>query len=165
MIILQTAGSGNSGSILGAGLLAPREQVTTFRNNSYIHRLNRTLQSELRAVSAYNHVFFVNREPDLFQEASQVHQNCGKQLIRIIIANRGIPEEKSALSIGLTKHWFRMCASADQPFLERTALMTLNQIEKNLQINYDRLLREAPVSDIQLLEQLKRSSVKQSDLL
>ena len=165
MIILQTAGSGESSGILGSGLLNPLDQTTTFRNNSYIHRLNRTLQAELRAVSAYDSASEMHGDSDTFSEAYTSHQYCGKQLIRIIIANRGIPEEKSSLSFGLTSRWVRLCSSIDFPLLAQTAKLTLTQIERNLQSNYDRLLLEAPVTDIALLEQLKRASQKQLDRL
>jgi hypothetical protein len=166
MIILQTAGSGESGGILGSNLLANNlDQTTTFRNNSYIHRLNRTLQAELRAVSAYDCASDLQEDSDTYAQAYTTHQNCGKQLVRIIIANRGIPEEKSSLSFGLTRRWVRLCASIDLPILAQTAKLTLTQIERNLQSNYDRLLMEAPVTDIALLEQLKRASQKQLERL
>ena len=160
MIIFQTAGG--TGSVgLEAGLLAGRmPDCTTFRSNSYIHRLNRTLQAEMRVLSAY---CGLGEHPTLGSDLATVtagHQHAGRELVRLIIANRGIPEDKSALSFGLTKTLVQLCAAMPRGIAGRATRTTLVRLEQNLVTNYEKLLKVAPARDAsslaELLSQTKR---------
>ena len=112
MIIFHAAGNEISGStfstaFIGAGRTAP----TTFRNNSYIHKLNRTLQAELRTVSAYSGVIKnQNNKPADYSRTCQAHQKSGRQLVKLIIQNRGLPDDNPSISIGLTESWVKLCS-------------------------------------------------------
>lgn len=160
MIIFQTAG-GNSGSMtLGGGILADRDRVsaTTFRNNTYIHRLNRTLQAEMRAISAYQSLDHGESGASVIggmgDKAFTAHQAAGKQLVCLIIANRGVPEDRSALSLGLTRTFIQICSRVPTRLFERATASTLMTLERQLVHAYERLIKEAPTRDTCVLVDL-----------
>lgn len=162
MIIFSTAGGGAGGFTVGRGLLGDAYQptVTTFRNNSYIHRLNRTLQAEMRAIAAYRAYLKApgaHGEGDAEQalEANGAeHQAAGRELVRLIIANRGIPEDRSALGLGLTPAFIRIFSR----ILARATLGTLEVLERRLVAQYRRLLKEAPQYDVAVLTELLKQT-------
>jgi hypothetical protein len=159
MIILQTAGGG------GAGLLGPGAGVlegglgrsTTFRDNDYIHRLNRALQAEMRAVSAWGRVASGKTRgaaeldgEHWRHEASAVaeeHQRAGRELVRLIVANRGIPEDKTALPIAVAPAVVGLLRAMPAAVAAPAERRTLALVEARLAQGYQRLLREAPTAD------------------
>jgi hypothetical protein len=155
MIIFQTAGSGDLGSLgLRRALAGAPVPATTFRNNAYIHRLNRTLQAEMRAVSAYRSSGDETGSAAFLDLAETGHQDSGKALVRLIIANRGIPEDRSALSLGLTRTFIQLCALMPPALTRRMTHGTLKQLEKSLIASYKKLLAAAPNRDVHVLEEL-----------
>lgn len=167
MIIFQTAGSGDAGSFrLNARLLGDRmPSATTFRSNDYIHRLNRTLQAEMRAISAYRGLN--GREPDALELEAKAacHQLAGKELVRLIIANRGIPEDRSTLSLGLTKTFIQICNRVPSRLAERVTFTTLYKLECRLVGSYKKLVTVAPARDIAVLTHLlDRAERRSADL-
>jgi hypothetical protein len=158
MIIFQTAG-GDAGALgLKGGLLDARPPATTFRNNAYIHRLNRTLQAEMRAVSAYRTL----KDRPAFDELAAGHQLAGKELVRLIIANRGIPEDRSALSLGLTRRFIHLCAALPSRLSGRVATSTLRQLERQLVVSYRKLMGLAPGCDLPILADLLKAAERQA---
>ncbi|TWW09796.1 hypothetical protein E3A20_10760 [Planctomyces bekefii] len=154
MIILQTAGSGNaSGMGVGRGLLADLGgQVTTFEENDYIHKLNRTLQAEMHAVAAYRSL---SSRPDTDSlSAQESHQRAGRELVRLIIENRGIPEDRAALSFGLAPRLIRLVVKVPSRFTDRMTLGTLSRVELQLIASYRKLMELAPSRDMQVLQEL-----------
>lgn len=162
MIIFQTAGGGNAGSF-GASAALLRERgapvATTFRSNEYIHRLNRALQAEMRAVSAYRGLGV------RFDEAHAAHQDSGKELVRLIIANRGIPEDRTALSFGLTRTLIHLCNAMPARLGERATLGTLQKIEGHLVQSYKKLQTMAPSRDRPILDELLARTERQANAL
>jgi hypothetical protein len=159
MIIFQTASSDLTGLSLDASLLkSDFVPATTFRNNAYIHRLNRTLQAEMRALSAYRSL--TDRDASVGVPAERLiahvegHQAAGKELVRLIIANRGVPEDRSALSFGLTRTLIHICSRVPVRLFERATLGTLATLEKQLVVSYRKLINEAPLRDVPVLEDL-----------
>src|SRR5262249_32611129 len=149
MIIFQTASGGDVGSLgLRRALSHAQVPATTFRHNAYIHRLNRTLQAEMRAVSAYRSASSKSASARLLDDAETGHQESGKTLVRLIIANRGIPEDRSALSLGLTRTFIQLCTLVPTELSRRVTLGTLKQLEKNLIASYRKLLEAAPGRDV-----------------
>jgi hypothetical protein len=149
---------------LDSGILAGRASgCTTFQNNDYIHKLNRTLQAEMRALSAYGSLA---EKPTLGSELSQVtagHQHAGKELVKLIIANRGIPEDRAAISLGLTRTLVQLCAAMPPGIAGRATRKTLVRLEQNLVGSYQKLLKLAPSRDTGALADLLAQAEKQSE--
>lgn len=168
MIIFQTAGGGDAGSFGFSGIFSDTGvPATTFRNNAYIHRLNRTLQAEMRAVSAYLAARgqLLQTEDDLVGSTVPIHQSSGKELINLIIYNRGIPEDRTAISIGLTKTFIKACSVIPEPVARKATLGTLSGIERQLISSYKKLRREAPRRDLQVIDQLIDAAEKSRSIL
>jgi hypothetical protein len=163
MIIFQTAGSGDTSSF-GLGRAPLGAPATTFRSNAYIHRLNRALQAEMRAVSAYRSLDARGApvSGDFLDEAETGHQENGKALVRLIIANRGIPEDRSVLSLGLTRTFIQLCALVPSELSRRATQGTLRQLEKGLAGGYRKLLQAAPPRDAHVLEELLGSAERRA---
>lgn len=165
MIIFQTAGSGEFGGMVlkGGLLLSSQPPSTTFRTNAYIHRLNRTLRAELRAVSAYA---ALARQKTMHSTKKSAlltdHQLASRELVRLVIANRGIPDDQPALQMGLTSTVIRFCRLAPPRLAQRAANGTMTQMERHLLINYRRLLRMAPPADIPVLAALIKRREQQA---
>lgn len=161
MIIFQTAGGSSGGITLGGAILGDRDRAsaTTFRNNDYIHRLNRTLQAEMRAISAYQSLPHGSGGAsvigDMGDKAFTAHQMAGKQLVCLIIASRGVPEDRSALSLGFTKTFIQICSAIPSRLFERATASTLLTLERQLVQSYLRLLKEAPARDAGILKDLR----------
>lgn len=149
---------------LDSGILAGRHaKCTTFQTNDYIHRLNRTLQAEMRALSAYGSLA---EKPVLGSELANVtagHQHAGKELIKLIIANRGVPEDKAAISLGLTKTFVQLCAVMPRGLAGRATRTTLVHVEQNLVYSYQKLLTLAPSRDSPTLVDLLAATQKQRE--
>lgn len=165
MIIFQTAGGGTGSMSLDSGILAGRAhaECTTFQTNDYIHKLNRTLQAEMRAVSAYGSL---SEKPALGSELADVtagHQHAGKELVKLIIANRGIPEDRGGVSFGLTKTFVQLCASMPKGIAGRATRTTLVRLEQNLIGSYRKLLKLAPPRDSATLAELLAQTEKQTE--
>lgn len=168
MIIFQTAGGGDASSFgFGAIFSESGAPATTFRNNSYIHRLNRTLQAEMRAVSAYNAARRQLEQDgcDLLDSTIPSHQSSGKELINLIISNRGIPEDRTALSIGLTRTLISAWRAIPDAVATKATLSTLYGIERHLVSSYKRLKKEAPRRDLPIIDHLLSEAVKSCTLV
>lgn len=164
MIIFQTAGGGTGSIRLDSGILAGRSpECTTFRSNDYIHKLNRALQAEMRALSAYGSLAERPALGDELERVSAGHQHAGKELVKLIIANRGIPEDKSTLSFGLTKTFVQLCAAMPRGIGGRATRTTLVSLERGLVGSYRRLLKMAPARDAQQLAELLSQTEKQAE--
>jgi hypothetical protein len=162
MIIFQTAGSGDaSGFRFDALLLGDRAQVTTFSDNDYVHRLNRTLQSEMRAVQAYQSAG--DHQPDT--GALEAHQRAGRELVQLVIANRGIPEDRTALSLGLTRRFIQIATRVPSRIGARVTLNTLHRLETHLLDSYETLIKMAPSRDLGVLSDLLRETERRAEAL
>lgn len=159
MVILQTANGSNANSANIDALLRRRgcckAPITTFQNNEYIHRLNRTLQAEMRALSGCRSL--LSRQPSAaaLHQAITDHDFAARELARLVIANRGVPEDKATLSFGLTQTLIRVCSAIPVRLFEKASYSTLIVLEKNLSRRYNRLLVVAPLRDQELLGNLK----------
>lgn len=172
MIILQAAGGDISLTFDGAQLLGDSPfltHATTYRDNSYIHRLNRTLQSEMRAISTYRSLQLSLGSPLALEMTADFdcylseHQDAGKELVRLIVLNRGIPEDRSILSLHLTGTFLQICSRVPSRLFVRVTLSTLAQVERHLLVQYDRLMQEAPGRDIEALSLLRSGLRKRID--
>ena len=159
MIILQTAGGDDASGVAGfAGSLFGTDagfQATTFRSNDYIHRLNRTLQTELRAVCAYQAVRPGVKAIDC-DHAVEEHQYSARQIVRLVVANRGIPEDHAPLTTSLTTTVFRLCGALPTSMGQVATISALVTLEKSLFDSYSKLLDQAPPADAELLDLLAK---------
>ncbi len=163
MIILHTATNPNINvNIKLTGRLLSGVPPTTFRNNSYIQRLNRTLQAELRTITAYSGVIRTTPAKTIYDKSCESHQRNGRQLVKLIVQNRGIPDDHSPLSSGLTEKWVKICSYLSPSLRQKTTNLTLEQLEQHLLVNYNSLIAEAPLRDAELLMELNR--IAQSNL-
>jgi hypothetical protein len=167
MIIFQTAGCGCANGLkINAGILdrgsAP---ATTFRSNDYIHRLNRTLQAEMRALSAYTSLLSNPQDHADLVLTAENHQLASRELIRLIIANRGIPEDRAGISLGLTRSLIRLCTLVPTRLTDKVSLSTLRRIEQGLVVRYEKLLKMAPTRDQEALLHLLAQTQQQNSAL
>lgn len=158
MVILQTVNGSNTGSTDIAAVLRRRSckaPYTTFHNSEYIHRLNRTLQAEMRALTGCRRL--LNRQPAVaaLHQAISDHDFAARELVRLVIANRGVPEDKSTLSFGLTKTLIGVCSAIPVRLFAKASFSTLVVLEKNLAHRYTRLLAAAPLRDQEMIANLK----------
>lgn len=144
MIIFQTASGSNGGGIIHAGLF-DKVTCTTFKSSEYIHNLNRTLQSEMRAIATYQNSS-ASGEPNCSDKAAE-HQHCARELVRIIIANRGIPEDATVLKNALLPPLVKAYKAFPDQLQKQMLLRTLLQIEKRLHSKYESLIDQAPSRD------------------
>ena len=167
MIIFQTAGCGCANGLkINAGILdRGSASATTFRSNDYIHRLNRTLQAEMRAVSAYASLLINPQDHANFGLTAENHQLASRELIRLIIANRGIPEDRAGISLGLTRSLIRLCTLVPTRLTDKVSLSTLRRIEQGLVVRYETLLKMAPTRDQEALLHLLAQTQQQNSAL
>ena len=162
MIILQTASGGDAGRMNLEALLHNRRHApaTTFRNDGYIHQLNRALQREMRTLAACHRQLTAYPGLETLQQAITDHHMARQELIRLVIVNHGVPEDKTALSLGLTGTFIRVCSAIPVRWFERVSFSTLVALEKNLAAAYRRLLKQAPLRDQETLETLRQLATK-----
>jgi len=133
---------------------ATKDEATTFRNNSYIHCLNRTLQSELRLKATYAGLT-PHDHPSNYTSLQDKHHANSQKLIRLIILNRGIPEESAPFSVGLSRKLGQFCKNIPQALGQSATKLTVQQLLTNLKHNYDRLILEAPYKDLETIKALR----------
>jgi len=163
MIIFQTAGCSYAGPVAyKSGLRAEAPgQATTFRSNDYIHRLNRTLQAEVRTLSAYLSLANHRSSTTIVEDGSAAHQLASRELVRMIISGRGVPEDRSTLSLGLTRRLVSLLKRMPAGIAERATTATLRQLERQLVAHYKQLIAIAPARDVDSLRELLDQTIKQ----
>jgi len=163
MIIFQTAGCSYTGAIgFKSGLRTDASgQATTFRSNDYIHRLNRTLQAEVRALSAYLSLANHRSSTATIEDGSAAHHLASRELVRMIISGRGVPEDRSTLSLGLTRRLVSLLNRMPSGIAERATTATLRQLERKLILHYKQLIAIAPARDVDSLRDLLDQTIKQ----
>ena len=174
MIIFQTVGGFSArGALVPGALLGTGEPpATTFRSNAYIHRLNRTLQAEHRANGAYASLKLprhrsgaVGREGPKLARMGSDHQQATRDLVRLIVANRGIPEDRSALAVPIARGIIGVCNLVPSRLAQQASLRTLRQIEQRLATSYRELIAMAPGADIPLLTALLKRRERLAQVL
>ncbi len=141
----------------------PRSRATSystlFENNSYLRLLNKLLQLELQLVELYKRAEACY-DSEQAMDIRESHRLQARNLVNLIVYNRGIPEEKGfsltpeigMLAHGLGRHLGRSMA-------QRTSRMTCLHLERMLQRRYNAAIAEAPYADRSILQDhLKRSA-------
>ncbi len=158
MVILQVASSSHTvGGYRRKTIFWPAP-ATTFRDSPYIHALNRALKDEIEACAIYAQL--MRLDPVAIHARVDVatgfenHQGAGKELIKLIIAHRGLPDDQGSFSLGLARRILRICDVAPVGVSRRLSATTIKQMELRLINRYEELLALAPQSDIAILEDL-----------
>ncbi|MBM4252625.1 MAG: hypothetical protein FJ146_11690 [Deltaproteobacteria bacterium] len=162
MIIFQTVGCGCAGGLkISAGVLDGGDSsATTFRTNEYIHRLNRALQAEMRAYATYTGSLAHPHDNHDWDQHADHHQQASRDLVRLIIGNRGIPEDRTALSLGLTEKLVKLCTMVPTKLTDKVSASTLRRMELGLVLRYRKLIKMAPARDRPDLQRLLKSTMQ-----
>ncbi|MBC7661522.1 MAG: hypothetical protein H7249_17635 [Chitinophagaceae bacterium] len=121
---------------------------TLFENNSYLRMLNKLLQLELGSIEMYrrcSECLCMEGGADTIIEA---HRQQAKNLVNLIVFNRGIPEEKGfsiSPEIGMIAHG--LGRHLGKSWAYRTSHATCLHLERMLQRRYNAALLDAPYGD------------------
>lgn len=125
---------------------------TLFENNSYLRMLNKLLQLELGAIEMYSRCRDC-LDSDQVEATIETHRQQAKNLVNLIVYNRGIPEERGfSLSpeIGFLAH--ELGRRFGRSWAQRTSHMTCLHLERMLERRYASALSEAPYPDRGILQ-------------
>lgn len=125
---------------------------TLFENNSYLRMLNKILQLELGSIEMYSRCINCLGVEDV-EATIEAHRQQAKNLVNLIVYNRGIPEEKGfSLSpeIGMLAHG--LGRHLGKAWAHRTSHVTCLHLERMLQRRYTAALSEAPYADRAILQ-------------
>lgn len=128
---------------------------TTFRRNAYIDRLNLTLQIETITARSYQ---ACRRRKEKAAQIEQ-HFSASKALVRLIIENRGVPEDRPFFRLELTPFFVR--ASDSLPCFINPKRWLFWRLEARLVRAYAALLRIAPAKDQEILRDLEAKAKEQ----
>jgi bacterioferritin (cytochrome b1) len=134
---------------------------TLFENNSYLRMLNKLLQLELGSIEMYRRCSgCLQIEDQSIIDVIEAHRQQAKNLVNLIVYNRGIPEEKGfSLSpeIGMIAHG--LGRHLGRSWAYRTSHGACLHIERMLERKYAAALAEAPYGDRGILnDHAKRTS-------
>ncbi len=152
--------SSDTGMVLSFQLPRSRSipYSTLFENNHYLRMLNKLLQLELGSIELYKRCSQCLRI-DNVDSLINAHRQQAKNLVNLIVYNRGIPEKNGfALSpeIGMLAHGLGKQFGRSWAF--RTSRMTCLHVERLLKRRYQAALAEAPYADRGILvDHAKRS--------
>lgn len=126
---------------------------TLFHDDQYIRKLNQLLNSEQLCVNIYAHMA-VHMEPIRTHLADQ-HQRAGRMLRTIIIANRGLPEDHSAISDEAPRWILHAIEALPKRLSAFAAHHACRRLEQQLMDHYEEILEMAPASDAHDLKTLR----------
>ena len=121
---------------------------TLFENNTYLRMLNKLLQLELGSIEMYircSECLCIEGGAEVIIEA---HRQQAKNLVNLIVYNRGIPEKKGfsiSPEIGMIAHG--LGRHLGRSWAYRTGHATCLHLERMLQRRYTAALSEAPYGD------------------
>lgn len=144
---------------MGAGTYEQASGGFTYNDSPYVHALNRALQLEQAAVAIYA---AKQRGAELDEDSRAIavertscHHDALRQLVRIIFAQRAIPDSDPATFTTLTStlaarasRWIPSPVKA--PVLDLSA----HRIETALLRRYEALVSIAPAADLEVLKNL-----------
>ncbi|MBC7531907.1 MAG: hypothetical protein H7318_10035 [Oligoflexus sp.] len=122
---------------------------TLFENNNYLRMLNKLLQLELGAIEMYRRCAeCLQIEDEAVAGVIEAHRQQAKNLVNLIVYNRGIPDKKGfslspeigMIAHGLGRHLGRQWAY-------RTSHGACLHIERMLERKYAAAVAEAPYGD------------------
>ena len=146
--------SGKTAAILGFGdsSIARQNDGFTYNDSPYIHALNRSLQLEQAAIALYSARIRAGQD---FNSRNSCHYFAYRQLVRIIFAQRGLPDSDpvsfTAVATTLTAKASRWLPGAvHSSILDAGAY----RVEHALSKRYKSLLALCPQCDRDLIEEL-----------
>lgn len=155
---------GGSLAQIRSRLFATQDNTAMYNNDTYVQALNGILRQELAAVSCYGKFlgacFF---EADAFCDD---HRHAGRQIERLIIANRGIPTKRAASpASSVNRAILEFCRAIPGESLNGLVRSQFGQFECQLRHRYDSILKNAPIGDAEILRDLRAKCEKRSDSL
>lgn len=157
MYMLQTTtGEGGYGSIgiLGSEVLGLPGSAETYEDSPYIRRLNALLAKELAAVDVYSKF---EHDQSLAQlKYHEAHQEAGRLLVRLVVANRGLPADRAqGMASSITLVVLEVCGVLPLTGASRRLLLRqLTRLETQLSDDYASLHPAAPLGDAEVLRHL-----------
>lgn len=144
---------------LGANAYEQNSGGFTYNDSPYVHELNRALQLEQAAVAIYAAKQRGQDQDPITQDDARERTNCHhhalRQLVRIIFAQRAIPDSDPASFTALTS---TIAAKASRwiPSPVKTPVLDLSahRIEAALLRRYEALIGIAPPADTEVLKNL-----------
>ncbi len=148
MVIFQIASSSHVGSFRRKGVLwlGHVPSSTTFRDSPYINELNRVLKHEIEACAIYSKL--------VLSVGLDCHQIAARELVRLIVAHRGVPDDHGGFTLSLARRFLGICDVAPSGVAKLITSTTLRQFELKLVERYDHLISIAPISDQVILNDL-----------
>ncbi len=133
---------------------------TLFENNTYLRMLNKLLQLELGSIEMYRRCSeCLQMEGESVAQVIEAHRQQAKNIVNLIVYNRGIPEKKGfSLSpeIGMIAH--ELGRHLGRSWAYRTSYGACLHLERMLQRKYAAALTEAPYGDRGILnDHVKRT--------
>lgn len=122
-------------------------QASIFQENDYIRALNQLLQLELGTIALYRRCFdrWIDANELRFAES---HQHAAKNLVNLIVANRGIPDkDRLALPAEISIFVTRLSLHLGSKIGHETARRVCLRMEKMLRRRYHAVLDLAPARD------------------
>ncbi len=139
--------------------------ASLFENNHYIRLLNQLLQLELGSIELYAGCRHELSDCQL-ENLAEAHRKQAKNLVNMIINNRGIPLKKGfAFSSELSLMAFRIGRHLPLSVARRACLSSCIQLEKSMRRRYHQALAEAPYRDRELLSEHVRRTKCNLDYL
>lgn len=125
---------------------------TLFENNSYLRLLNKILQLELSLIEMYRRCD-ESLAIDNVEGTIETHRQHAKNLVNLIVYNRGIPEEKGfSLTPEISRIANDLGRHLGKTWAQRTSHVTCLHLERMLQRRYTAALAEAPYADRGILQ-------------
>lgn len=135
----------------GSGISRQKDGFT-YNDSPYVHGLNRTLQLEQAAIALYTARIRAGQD---FSTANACHHHAYRQLVRLIFAQRGLPDSDPVSFTAVTT---TLAARASRwiPGAVHTTVLDAgaHRIESALWDRYSALLLIAPDYDRKVIEEL-----------
>lgn len=134
-------------------LIEPFPSVTTFNDSEYVQRLNVALQLETLAVKVYSQLQKLD-EPAAM-ERSCLHQHSSRQIIRMVIAQRGVPEERPTSLLTLIQAAALQAVELMPSNVQKRLLGRMGvRLARQLKRTYLNLIPIAPPQDVETIRDL-----------
>jgi hypothetical protein len=135
----------------------------TYNDSAYVHALNKTLELEQAALAIYSartrEQTTENELSSAIQERFSCHQLAYRQLVKIIFAQRGLPDSDPLSFTAITSTFAIRIGKWMPRNIQSPVLgLTSQRVEAGLVRRYTQLLKLAPIYDQEILGLLFQQS-------
>ncbi len=140
---------------LGSSTFAPGTGGFTYNESPYVHALNRALQLEQAAIAVYAARQRGAGPIAACRERTGCHHHALRELVRMIFAQRAIPDSDPATFMAVTSTLAARAARwMPQPVKLPVLEISSQRIEISLFRRYEKLVKIAPPSDLAVIKNL-----------